>query len=181
MQQQQQDRVNFLQYRLEQQDDEIKSLRRQLLLSPAFTATSQPRISENSRGAEHENHDEMKRKEPDTGFEDLETFLSEAKRRVEKMDVAVTKVDTVVQEMLARKRVSSHAASELFSRLKLSESCASASVSVYFTFHLFSINGYLHMLSLTRIYATKAQSQKYKISHAILFVFQILKNLNILF
>lgn len=87
----QQDKVAFLQYQVEQQQEEIKSLRRKVNDgSGDASAGSVPR-----RGRPVINN-------VNGNLDDLDTFLNETKGRMEKLDLAASKVDEIVQKLFSK-------------------------------------------------------------------------------
>lgn len=103
-----QDRLAFLQYRMEQQDEEIQTLRNQLLLSSQKPAIKPVKVVPFPSDHTPESEPQPDSSNPGSSraprSNDLDTFLSDSRLRVQKLDYAVDKVDEIVQELFAKRR-----------------------------------------------------------------------------
>lgn len=110
-----QDRFAFLQYRMEQQDEEIKSLRRQLAVQtsssiptrkshPASQVNGDPSSRDQAIRNQYEERSPRDQAISLGKPDNLDSFISESRRRVEILDTAVDRVDDIVQELFAKRR-----------------------------------------------------------------------------
>ncbi|CAL8111522.1 unnamed protein product [Orchesella dallaii] len=110
----QHDRMSFLQYRMEQQEEEIQALHRQLLFSASPATHPKPSQSSIQQlPTQSESHIEEDKNKVD----DLSSFLKESKERMKKLEKVATEVDIKMQTILAStKRAGTPLSSELSAR-----------------------------------------------------------------